>query len=68
MGIVAANAENLILAAQFQLQFEIDISRHLTPFFPLPDKFEPPTADDDGQTKLQWQIIPDKDHRSEKRL
>lgn len=68
MGLVAANAENLILAAQFQLQFEIDISRHLNFFFPLSDKFDPPTTDDSGETKDKWQITPPATNRSERRI
>ena len=64
MGLVAANAENLILAAQFQFQFEIDISRHLNYFFPLPDKFDPPTTDDSGESKEKWTIVPSHTERS----
>ena len=33
LGLIFGNAENLILAAQFQFQYNIDISKHLVYFF-----------------------------------
>ena len=59
LGLIFGNAENLILAAQFQFQYNIDISKHLVFFFDKKDKFEAPVTDDQGGTTDKWAISPD---------
>ena len=47
MGCVSANPEDLILAAQFQFEFKIDISRHLDFFLKQSEVFEEPKLEDE---------------------
>ena len=64
LGLIFGHAENLILAAQFQFQYNIDISKHLVYFFDKSDKFDPPVTDDQGVSTDKWNVSPDHTNRS----
>ena len=49
MGCASANPEDLILAAQFQFEFKIDISRHLDFFLKQNENFEEPKLEDEDE-------------------
>ena len=49
MGCASANPEDLILAAQFQFEFKIDISRHLDFFLKQNELFEEPKLEDEEE-------------------
>ena len=46
MGTAAANPEDLILAAQYQWEFKIDLSKHLEFFLKQSEVFEEPKLQD----------------------
>ena len=46
IGLVGGNPEDLILAAQFQFEFKLDISRHLEFFLDKTEIFETPICQD----------------------
>ena len=49
MGAATANPEDLILAAQYQFEFKIDISRHLDFFLKQSELFEEPKLEDEEE-------------------
>ena len=63
LGLIFGNAESLILAAQFQFTYNIDISKHLVYFFDKKDRYDPPTTDDQGVSTDKWAISPDHTNR-----
>ena len=53
MGCVSANPEDLILAAQYQFEFKIDISRHLDFFLKQSELFEEPKIDEEAEDEVE---------------
>ena len=49
MGTASANPEDLILAAQYQFEFKIDISKHLDFFLKQSELFEEPKLEDEEE-------------------
>ena len=49
MGCASANPEDLILAAQYQFEFKIDISRHLDFFLKQSELYEEPKLEDEDE-------------------
>ena len=56
IGIAAASPEDLILAAQFQFEFKIDISKHLEFFLSQSEVFEEPKSTEQEDTGDQFQM------------
>ena len=56
MGTAAANPEDLILAAQYQLEYKIDLSKHLEFFLKQSEVFEEPTLQDEEEGNIDSQF------------
>ena len=49
MGTASANPEDLILAAHYQYEYKIDISKHLDFFLKQSEVFEEPKVEDEDE-------------------